>query len=559
MVLSRQQLRTSFSHAPYAVALLAIIGACGGGESGGPGPDNTPRVSAVSVSPSPATVAVGATTQLNANVTAVNGAPTSVTWGSSNPAIATVSTSGLVQGVAVGSATITATSTFDGTKSGNTTVTVNPPPAVTAVAITPSAPAVNVGQTLPLTATVTAVGGASTAVTWTSSDPSIVSVSTSGTISGVAVGTANITATSVFAPTVSATVPVTVSPAPPAVVSVAVAPVNPTMVVGDVLPLTATVTVVSGASQAVSWASSNPAIATVATDGKVTALAVGTTTITATSTFDDTKSGSTNVTVDPQPAVLSVTLTSPPAALIAGTTAQLDAVVSVSGGASPDLTWTTSNAAAATVNPSGLVTAVAAGTAIITATSVADPTKSAAATIRIDATAIVLNVTIGPATLALTVGTTGQLNATVTVGNNASQTVVWSTNNAAAATVDQTGKVTAVAAGSATIRATAQADATKFAESVVTVTAPAFPSQANVTAGADSQFNPGQVDIAAGGIVTWSFGALTHNVNFGGAASAPNNIGNSTNTTVSRTFNTAGSFDYECTLHAGMEGTVVVH
>jgi uncharacterized protein YjdB len=331
------------------------------------------------------------------------------------------------------------------------------------------------------------------------------------------------------------------------------------MVVGAVLPLTATVTVVSGASQAVTWTSSNPAIATVATDGKVTGLTVGTTTITATSTFDDTKSGSTNVTVDPKPAVLSVTLTSPPAALIAGTTAQLNAVVNVTGGAVTDLTWTTSNSAAATVSPSGLVTAVAAGSAIITATSVADPTKSAAATIRIDATAIVLNVTIGPATLSLTVGATGQLDATVTVGNNASQAVVWSTSNAAAATVDQTGKVTAVAAGSATIRATAQADATKFAESVVTVTAPQFPTQANVTAGADSQFNPGQVDIASGGTVTWSFGALTHNVNFGGATGAPNNIGSSTNTTVSRTFNAVGTFDYECTLHAGMEGTVVVH
>lgn len=555
---SRQRFVTIIPRVPGVVCFLLVLAACGGGSSGPP-PDTTPRVTSVAVTPSPAAVVVGAQTQLTATVSAVNGAPTAVSWGTSNAAIATVSATGQVQGVAPGTATITATSTFDATKSGTSTVTVSPPPAVNSVTVAPAAPAIVVGQTLPLTATVAAVGGASTAVTWTSSDPAIVSVSTAGTLTGLAVGTADVTATSVFAPTVSATVPVTVSPAPPGVVSVAVAPVNPTIVVDEVLQLTAAVTVVSGASTAVTWASSNTAVATVAADGEVTAIAVGTTTVTATSTFDATKSGSTNVTVNPKAAVLSVTLTTPPVALIAATTAQLTAVVTVAGGASTDVTWSTSNAAAATVSPTGLVSAVAAGNATITATSVADSTKQASADIRIDATAIVLNVTVGPATLSLAVGAFGQLTATVTVGNNASQQVVWSTNNASVATVDTAGKVTAVAAGSATIRAAAQADNTKFAESVVTVTAPSFPSSANVGAGTDQQFDPAQVDIAVGGSVTWQFASLTHNVTFASATGVPNNIGSSTSTSVSRTFNTAGTFDYQCTLHAGMDGKVVVH
>jgi uncharacterized protein YjdB len=516
-------------------------------------------VTAVAVSPANPAVTVGEAVQLTADVSAVNGASTAVTWSTSNAAIATVSSSGQVQGVAVGSATITATSTFDATKSGTAAVTVNPRPAVNSVAITPAAPTVVVGQSVALTATVSVVGGASTAVTWTSSNPAVASVSVNGSVTGVSVGSATITATSVADPGKSATVPVVVNAPPPSVVSVAVTPANPSVLVGDGVQLSATVTVVGGAAASVTWSTSNAAIATVSPSGQVTGVAAGTATITATSTFDATKSGSVSLTVNPRPAVLSVTIPNPPAALIAGTTAQLTAAVSVVGGASTAVQWASSNAAVATVSPGGLVTAVAAGNATITATSVADPTKQATVQLRVDATAIVLSVTVGPATLTLGVGDAGQLTATVTVGNNASQQVVWSTSTPAVATVDQSGKVTGVAAGTATIRATAQADATKFAESVVTVTAPAFPSTAQVVAGANNQFSPDSVDIAVGGTVTWVFQSVIHNVVFASAGGAPAGIGNTSNANVSRTFNTAGAFLYDCTLHPGMDGTVVVH
>jgi uncharacterized protein YjdB len=427
------------------------------------------------------------------------------------------------------------------------------------VTISPPALSIVVGANLQLTATVTAVGGASTAVTWTSSDPQIVAVSLNGTITGVVPGTAEVRATSVFAPGISAAVAVTVTPAPPTVVSVAVTPANPSLVVGNNLQMTANVTVLSGASQAVTWSSSNTAVATVSATGQVSALSAGTTTITATSAFDATKSGSTQLTVTPAPAVVSVAITNPNAALIAGTTSQLTATVQVVGGASTAVTWTTSNAGAATVSPTGLVTAVAAGNATITATSVADPAKKATADIRIDATAIVNNVTVGPTTLSVEVGATGQLTATVTVGNNASKQVTWSTSNTAVATVDQTGKVTGVAAGTANIRATAQADATKFAESAITVTLASFPNTAQVTATAASTFAPAIVDIARGGSVTWIFESVTHNVIFANTTGAPNDINNTTNAQQTRTFNTAGAFTYICTLHGGMNGSVVVH
>jgi plastocyanin len=71
---------------------------------------------------------------------------------------------------------------------------------------------------------------------------------------------------------------------------------------------------------------------------------------------------------------------------------------------------------------------------------------------------------------------------------------------------------------------------------------------------------PPDVDIAVGGTVTWTFQSLTHNVTFTTtAAGTPANTGDQTNTSVPRTFTTAGTFTYHCTLHPGMNGTVTVH
>lgn len=73
-----------------------------------------------------------------------------------------------------------------------------------------------------------------------------------------------------------------------------------------------------------------------------------------------------------------------------------------------------------------------------------------------------------------------------------------------------------------------------------------------------STFSPTTVNLLRGGTVTWSFGSVAHDVVFQGAAGAPADIPVTTSAQVSRTFNTAGSFPYACTLHAGMNGTVRV-
>ena len=90
---------------------------------------------------------------------------------------------------------------------------------------------------------------------------------------------------------------------------------------------------------------------------------------------------------------------------------------------------------------------------------------------------------------------------------------------------------------------------------------PTGPSQQNATVDATPQiaFSPATVTIAAGRSVTFRFGSVAHNVFFDAVSGAPSDIPTATaNASVTRTFNTAGTYPYECHLHPGMSGTVVV-
>lgn len=78
-----------------------------------------------------------------------------------------------------------------------------------------------------------------------------------------------------------------------------------------------------------------------------------------------------------------------------------------------------------------------------------------------------------------------------------------------------------------------------------------------VTTGASS-FNPVSETIPVNDSIFYKFGGVTHNVTFTPKTGAPENIGNTENATVKRAFQTAGTFDYRCTLHAGMEGQIIV-
>ncbi|HUF34747.1 MAG TPA: Ig-like domain-containing protein [Gemmatimonadales bacterium] len=154
-------------------------------------------VATVTVTPSPATVTVGKTAQLVATAKAQDGAELPgrpIAWITSDAGIATVSAAGLVTGVAVGDATITATS--EG-QSGTTQLTVSLVP-VDAVEIAPDPISVAAGATLQLTATARDAQGdplPGRSATWSSADTDIATVSPTGLLTGVSAGSTAVTAT----------------------------------------------------------------------------------------------------------------------------------------------------------------------------------------------------------------------------------------------------------------------------------------------------------------------------------------------------------------------------
>ncbi len=84
------------------------------------------------------------------------------------------------------------------------------------------------------------------------------------------------------------------------------------------------------------------------------------------------------------------------------------------------------------------------------------------------------------------------------------------------------------------------------------------PAANEVIATDGNAFNPATLNVSKGTTVTFTFQAVTHNVTFANTTGAPANIGNTSNSQVQRVFTTAGTFGYDCTLHPGMHGQVVV-
>ena len=143
--------------------------------------------------PETAEVSQGSTTTLTATVAPNDATNKNVTWSSSDETVATVDANGVVTGVSQGTATITVT-TEDGSYTATCTVTVTAPIAVTGVTLDQNTASVAEGNTVTLTATVAPSNAANKTVTWSTSDPSIATVS-NGVVTGVAAGTATITVT----------------------------------------------------------------------------------------------------------------------------------------------------------------------------------------------------------------------------------------------------------------------------------------------------------------------------------------------------------------------------
>ena len=325
-------------------------------------------VASVTVSPTAPNMYVGGTVQLTATLKDASGNVLSgraLTWTTGNGAVGTVSASGLVTGVAVGAVTITATS--EG-QAGTAAVTVSSVP-VASVTVSPATANVFVGATTQLSAVTKDAAGSvlsGRVISWTSSNTAIATVSAAGLVTGVAAGSAMITATSEGK---SGTASVTVAIVP--VASVTVSPATAVVLVGATVQLTTTLKDAAGnvlSGRSVTWASGTPAVATVSSTGLVTGVAASAATITATS---EGQRGTAAVTVNLVP-VASVTVSPASASIRVGQLVQLTATLKDASGtvlSGRVISWVSSAPGVAAVSTGGLVTGVAAGAATITATS----------------------------------------------------------------------------------------------------------------------------------------------------------------------------------------------
>jgi uncharacterized protein YjdB len=248
-------------------------------------------VTSVSLNLSQITMIPGATEQLTATVFPEDADNKSVLWVSSNPEVCTVDNSGKVTAVSAGQSTITVM-TLDGGLYAECVIQVTVP--VTGITLDKTQLKLSKGATDTLTATIWPSNASCPDVLWASSDSSVCSVDETGHIQAKAVGSAVISATTkdgAYTATchVNVAVPVT---------GVMVTPSTLTLKQGTSTSLSAVVLPDDATDQTISWSSSDSSIASVDSDGNVTAVNVGTATITAT-TNDGGYTSSCVVTVKP--------------------------------------------------------------------------------------------------------------------------------------------------------------------------------------------------------------------------------------------------------------------
>ena len=423
----------------------------------------TVAVESVTLNKTELTLEPSGTETLIATVKPDNATDKSVTWTTSNAEIATVA-DGKVTAVKEGEAIITAKA---GDKQATCKVTVKKSAVpVQSVTLNRTSVTLEEGQTTTLTATISPNDADEQTVTWSTSNSAAATVS-NGVVTAVAEGTAVIKA-SVGGKEASCTV--TVKKSVVAVTSVTLNKTTLPLTKGQSEKLTATVAPDNATDKTVTWSSSDATIASVDQTGKVTAVKSGKATITAAA---GEKSATCEVTVTTP--VQSVSLDRTTVSLEEGQTTTLTATISPNDADEQTITWTTSNAAAATVT-NGFVTAVAEGTAVIKA-SVGGKEASCTVTVKKSVVAVT-SVTLNKTTLPLTKGQSEKLMATVAPDNATDKTVTWSSSDATIASVDQTGKVTAQKTGKATITAAA---GEKSATCEVTVTNPVTSVSLNKT------------------------------------------------------------------------------
>ncbi|MDR3745797.1 MAG: putative Ig domain-containing protein [Acidobacteriaceae bacterium] len=335
-------------------------------------------------------------------------------------------------------------------------------PAIS-VAITTVPSAMVAGATQTFAATVSN-DSSSAGVNWSASVGSISSAGIYTAPTPVATASATITATSKTDTSKTSTATVTLTP-----VAVSVTTVPVAMIAGGTQTFVANVTGDTALNQGVTWSAS---AGTISAGGVYTApipVATASATITATSKTDTSKTSTATVTLTP----ISVAITTTPVTLVAGATETFGAIISNDITPSAGVTWSSS---VGSITAGGVYTAptpVSTASAIITATSKTDPSKSATMTVTL--TPVVVTIPFAP--VAIAGAATEAITATLTGDTTLNAGVTWSiTSGGGTLSAVTTTSVTytaplPVTTANAVITATSKTDPSKTA----TLTIPLIP------------------------------------------------------------------------------------
>jgi hypothetical protein len=238
-------------------------------------------LTSISITPPSANIPIGRTQQFQAIGNYNNGTTqdltTSASWVSSNPSVATVN-AGMATSVAQGDGTISGTS---GGISGSATLVIGAP-ALTSVSVLPGSVTIKTGATVQLQAVGTytdnSIKDLTLSVAWSSTNPAVASVSSSGLVTGVGIfGTATIYANGSLGKSGWVTVRI------PAVTAIRTAPTYFFAGMGVTKQFTTVASFDDGTTQdatsLASWSSASPAVASINSSGLATCLSVGKTTI----------------------------------------------------------------------------------------------------------------------------------------------------------------------------------------------------------------------------------------------------------------------------------------
>lgn len=308
-----------------------------------------------------------------------------------------------------------------------------------------------IGETTQLTAVFTPSDTVQTNIEWSVNDEEIATVDSNGLVTCMGAGELRVTLQSIDNPTIHAEKEILCVASRP-ITGIAISGES-TGTVDNEIQLTAILSPNNTTETSILWESENDTIAHVSETGLVTLKSVGTVKIIATSLSNELVYDELIITVAAEAIPVVSIAVNGTTTIEVGNTEQFSVTYNPNNTTELGVIWTSSNQSVATVNSSGLVTAIGPGTATITATSIYRQVVASIKEITITPQVIAITGLTITGETAVDNGSTLQLGIEYTPSNTTQQEVTWSSSDETKATVNSSGLVTAIAEGSVVITA----------------------------------------------------------------------------------------------------------